>query len=147
MRLSDFRYMLCSALNLLGDGPGRVEISDGSRRVRVGRSSADRDEPQAGEPVNPLRTAGPSAALAVPAGVIVRAPAVGIVSFRDQRTDKPFAVIGQTVTQGETLAFITSMEITTKVVSPRAGVVEEVFVEDGDGVEYNAPLLKILPSA
>ncbi|OGH61706.1 MAG: hypothetical protein A3I06_16985 [Candidatus Lindowbacteria bacterium RIFCSPLOWO2_02_FULL_62_12] len=69
-----------------------------------------------------------------------------MISLRDNRTDRPLVELGQTVTQGQTLAFISSMEITTKVTAPAAGVVEEVLVDDGDGVEFNAPLLKIIPS-
>lgn len=144
MRLSDYRNLLDTALDLLGDGPGRVSVSDGERRVRIGRASMETTASLVHAEA-PVVKAGEVGA-AAPEGVMVRAPAIGVVSFRDQRTDKPFVTVGQTLAQGQTVAFITSMEVTTKVIAPRAGVVEEVFVEDGDGVEYNAPLLKMLPT-
>lgn len=134
--------MLDAALSILGSGAGRVELVDGNRRVRVGRLTGPVEEgSQSGAPDADVIQSAP------PEGVMVRAPAVGVISFRDTRTDKPLVEIGQQIARGQTIAFITSMEITAKVTSPVPGVVEEVLVEDGDGVEYNAPLLKLLPTA
>lgn len=150
IRLSDFRDLLDAALDILGTGAGRVEIVGAShgrrapRRVRVGRLMGVEGvqtlpgEPPAA-PVSIQRAAGVE-------GVMVRSPAVGVVSFEDNRTGRPLVEIGQQISGGQTLAFISALEITTKVVAPRSGIVEEVYVEDGDGVEYNAPLLKILPT-
>ena len=141
IRISEFRDLLDAALSILGAGAGRVEVVSGGRRVRVGRLMRvpGEDLPRAAEGANlvPAPQAG---------GIVVRAPAVGVVSFMDNRTGRPLVEMGQQIAGGQTLAFITSLEITTKVVAPRAGIVEAVFVEDGDGVEYNAPLLKLLLS-
>ncbi|OGH55709.1 MAG: hypothetical protein A3G34_01410 [Candidatus Lindowbacteria bacterium RIFCSPLOWO2_12_FULL_62_27] len=139
MKLSDVRDLLDTALDILGDSAGRVELADGRRRVRIGRVSAS------GAP-SADAVSGPEGMRAPPEGITIRAPAIGVISLRDNRTDRPLVELGQTVTQGQTLAFISSMEITTKVTAPAAGVVEEVLVDDGDGVEFNAPLLKIIPS-
>ena len=142
LRVEEFRDLLDAALRILGDGAGRVELSSGGRRVRVGRLYGLAGEsPLSAQPVGETQLIVPSA----PA-VMVRAPAIGVVSFRDNRTGRPFVEVGQAIRRGQTLAFITALDITTKVVSPSDGVVEEVFVEDGDGVEFNAPLLKILPT-
>lgn len=147
IRLADFRDLLDRALALLGDGTGQVEVADGDRRVCIGR------------PAKRMVSDGPVAsAVGVLAGetirvvpveetMTVRSPAVGVVNFIDNRTGRALVSVGQKVVQGQTLAFITALDITTKVISPVEGVVEEVIVEDGDGVEYHAPLLKVLPVA
>ncbi|MBI4178525.1 acetyl-CoA carboxylase biotin carboxyl carrier protein subunit [bacterium] len=142
IRLDRFQELLSTALAILGDNAGRVELSDGRRRVRVGRLlgqvETDTAAPVSHESVDL------SAGDAVEA-LLVRVPGVGAVSFRDNRTGRPLVEVGQRIRAGQTLAFITAMDVTTKVTAPRDGVVEEVFVEDGDGVEYNAPLLKLIP--
>lgn len=144
-RLADVRDLLDTALLILGPAAGRVEIVDGSRRVRVGRLAGLADE--AALPLAPGAVAHLGPAAAVPEGVVVRAPAIGVVSFLDNRTGRPFVSPGQQMARGQTIAFISALDVTTKVIAPSDGVVEEVFVEDGDGVEYNAPLLKLFPPA
>ncbi len=143
IRLPEFKGLLDAALSILGSGAGRVELVDGGRRVRVGRLTGPPGDVSmggvpAGEEIRVIRA---------PEGVMVRSPAVGVISFRDNRTDRPLVEVGQAIARGQTLAFISALEITTKVTAPVSGIVEEVLVEDGDGVEYNAPLLKLLPTA
>lgn len=143
IRISEFKDLLDAALSILGSGAGRVELVDGDCRVRVGRLT--------GPPVDVSMGGAPAVedirVVRAPEGVMVQSPAVGVISFRDNRTDRPLVQVGQPIARGQTLAFISALEITTKVVAPVAGIVEEVLVEDGDGVEYNAPLLKLLPTA
>ena len=141
IRISEFQKLLDTALGILGGGAGRVEVVSGGRRVRVGRLMSVPGEDLPRGPAGVELSAAPASV-----GIVVRAPAVGVVSFTDNRTGRPLMEMGRQIAGGQTLAFITALEITTKVVAPRAGVVEEVFVEDGDGVEFNAPLLKLLPS-
>lgn len=143
IRIEEFRDLLDAALNILGNGAGRVEMVAGNRRVRVGRLLGQAES----EPAVGLSEARTRRMRVESESIMVRAPSVGVVSFRDNRTGRPFVEVGQRIMAGQTLAFISAMDITTKVTAPQEGVVEEVFVEDGDGVEYNAPLLKLLPGA
>ncbi len=140
IRIAQVRDLLDAALGILGAGAGRVELVSGRRRVRVGRlmgvSEPGMDPPE-------KRVVPPGG----PVSVMVRTPALGVVSFQDNRTGRPLVEVGQQIRRGQTVAFISALDITTKAVSPADGVVEEVFVEDGDGVEFDAPLLRILPGA
>lgn len=138
-KISDVRDLLDAALEILGDRAGRVEIVDGKRRVRVGRLAGLAAIEPADMPMPAIQP------VAVPEALTVLAPAIGVVSFRDNRTGRSFVEPGQRISRGQTVAFISALDVTTKVTAPSDGIVEEVFVEDGDGVEFNAPILKLLP--
>lgn len=51
--------------------------------------------------------------------------------------------INATVAVGEMIAEIRVMDVKYQVTAPIAGRVEQIFVEDGMGVEYGRPLIKI----
>lgn len=137
MKLSDFRDLLDQAVSLLGPvDPGRVELSDGIRTVRVGRTAAPADEST--EPT------APAALLRAP--MTVRAPALGVVILLDNRSGKPLTQVGQAVRRGDVLAFISATDVTTRVLAPSDGRIESVQIDDGDGVEYDAPLFVISPA-
>lgn len=53
--------------------------------------------------------------------------------------------VGDQVAEGGMLAELRVMDVKYRVSSPTAGTVEEIFVEDGMGVEYGQPLLKLMP--
>lgn len=136
MKLSDFRDLLDQAVSLLGPvDPGRVELSDGIRTVRVGRTAAPVEESPEPAPSAPSR-----------APVTVRAPALGVVILLDNRSGKPLTQVGQAVRKGDVLAFISATDVTTRVLAPSDGRIESVQIDDGDGVEYDAPLFVISPA-
>lgn len=77
---------------------------------------------------------------AEPQPALVTAPMVGI--FRAAKTPlQP----GDTVTEGQTVGIIESMRIPNPVVSEYAGIVAELFVEDGDPVDYGHEILSLRP--
>ncbi|MBL4889886.1 MAG: hypothetical protein JKX97_07700 [Candidatus Lindowbacteria bacterium] len=51
--------------------------------------------------------------------------------------------VGDEVSQGQQLGDVRMMNVLYPVLSPADGVVEEIFVEDGVGVEYAQPLMII----
>ena len=78
----------------------------------------------------------PPAVLPVAEPVTLRATAVGL--FRETT---PPSQIGATVRAGQVLGSVESMKIPTDIVTPVAGRIIEVLVEEGRGVEYNQPLI------
>ena len=54
----------------------------------------------------------------------------------------PFVKIGDSVTDG-TLCIIEAMKTMNPVPSPAAGRVAEIFVRDGQPVEFGEPLMRI----
>jgi biotin carboxyl carrier protein len=68
--------------------------------------------------------------------ITLRAAAVGLF-----RQSAPPRRVGESVRAGEVLGSVESMKIPTEIVAPVAGTVVEQLVEEGQGVEYNQPLL------
>lgn len=71
----------------------------------------------------------------------VTSPMVGTVYLSAEPGSSPFAAIGSTVAEGQTLLIIEAMKTMNHIPAPRAGVVKRVLVEDGTPVEYGAPLM------
>ena len=91
--------------------------------------------------------AAPSAPAAAPAeksGNIVKAPIVGTFYAAASPEDAPFVKVGDTVKKGDVLMIIESMKLMNEVTSDFDGVVEEILVSNGDAVEYDQPLMRIV---
>ncbi len=71
----------------------------------------------------------------------VTSPMVGTVYMSAEPGAAPFAPIGATVTEGQTLLIIEAMKTMNHIPAPRSGVVKRILVEDGSPVEYGAPLM------
>ena len=123
-----------------------IEVQDGERKIRVARNvsvaaqaapvampvAAAPAAPVAGEPV-----AAPSTANAI------KSPMVGTVFLAAEPGSKPFAGVGDVVSEGQTLVIIEAMKVMNPIAAPRAGKVTQVFVENGQPVEYDQPLIVI----
>jgi acetyl-CoA carboxylase biotin carboxyl carrier protein len=73
----------------------------------------------------------------------VTSPMVGTVYMAAEPGATPFATVGATVTEGQTVLIIEAMKTMNHIPAPRAGVIKRILVEDGSPVEYGAPLLII----
>ncbi|MGQ0566288.1 MAG: acetyl-CoA carboxylase biotin carboxyl carrier protein [Gemmobacter sp.] len=71
----------------------------------------------------------------------VTSPMVGTVYLSAEPGAAPFAPIGATVAEGQTVLIIEAMKTMNQIPAPRAGVVKRILVEDGSAVEYGAPLM------
>ncbi len=60
--------------------------------------------------------------------------------------DPPFVKVGSKVTKGQTLCIVEAMKIMNEIESEVNGIVTEIYIDDGNPVEYNQPLFKINPS-
>ena len=73
----------------------------------------------------------------------VTSPMVGTAYLSAEPGAAPFAVIGATVAEGQTVLIIEAMKTMNHIPAPRAGVVKRILVTDGTPVEYGAPLMII----
>ena len=73
----------------------------------------------------------------------VTSPMVGTVYLAPEPGASPFAALGATVAEGQTVLIIEAMKTMNHIPAPRAGVVKRLLVEDGSAVEYGAPLMII----
>jgi len=128
-------------------GLGEIEIERGGARVRVATAVAVSGAAVPAAVVAPAAspTSAPMAAAPEPAtrkGTIVTSPMVGTVYLSPQPGASPFVKIGDAVSDG-TLCIIEAMKTMNPVPSPVAGLVAEIFVRDGQPVEFGEPLMRI----
>jgi acetyl-CoA carboxylase biotin carboxyl carrier protein len=117
-----------------------IEVEDGARKIRVARTmtiAAAAAAPVAHAPTAEAPAAAPSTANAV------KSPMVGTVFLAAEPGAKPFAGVGDTVTEGQTLVIIEAMKVMNPIAAPSAGKVIQVMVENGQPVEFDQPLLVI----
>ena len=57
--------------------------------------------------------------------------------------DRPFVDVGATVKVGDPLMIIEAMKTMNQIPAPRSGTVIQILIEDGQPVEYGAPLMII----
>ena len=80
---------------------------------------------------------------AAPAGHTVKSPMVGTFYRSSSPGAKAFAEVGQQVKEGETICIIEAMKILNEIEADKAGTITKILAENGQAVEYGAPLFII----
>ena len=73
----------------------------------------------------------------------VTSPMVGTAYLAAEPGAAPFATIGATVTEGQTVLIIEAMKTMNHIPAPKSGTVKRILVDDGTPVEFGTPLLII----
>jgi acetyl-CoA carboxylase biotin carboxyl carrier protein len=135
-------------------GLSEIEIERDGLKVRVARqitvaavAAAPAAAPQAGRPAaapgpGPSAPAGPSPDILSHSGC-VKSPMVGTAYRSPEPGAASFIEIGARVTQGQTLIIIEAMKTMNHIPAPKAGVVTQILIENGQPVEYGEPLVVI----
>lgn len=76
-------------------------------------------------------------------GNIVKSPMVGTFYIKPSPTSQAYVEIGKEVKQGDTLCIIEAMKLMNEIESEFSGKIVEIFVKDGDTVEYGTKLFRI----
>ncbi|MBN3819014.1 acetyl-CoA carboxylase biotin carboxyl carrier protein [Paraburkholderia sp. Se-20369] len=141
-------------------GISELEVTEGEGKVRIVKNAppvyvqpTGGYAPQISMPAQTvaLPTEGAAAAApgaaapaaAVPQGHIVTSPMVGTFYRAPSPGADPFAQVGDTVKEGQTLCIIEAMKLLNEIESDKAGVIKEILVENGQAVEYGQPLFVI----
>ena len=83
-------------------------------------------------------------AISEPEGMIVKSPLVGTFYAAPAEDADPFVFVGAQVKKGQTLAIVEAMKLMNEIESDFDGKVAEIYVENGQAVEYGQPLFKIV---
>jgi acetyl-CoA carboxylase biotin carboxyl carrier protein len=73
----------------------------------------------------------------------VTSPMVGTVYLSAEPGAAAFVSVGASVTEGQTVLIIEAMKTMNHIPAPRAGTVKRILANDGQAVEYGAPLMII----
>jgi acetyl-CoA carboxylase biotin carboxyl carrier protein len=137
-----------------------IEVQDGARRIRVVRNfaapvqsapqvgaapiasaSASASPPAHAPAAAPVAAPDPNATPTAEHPGTIRSPMVGTAYLSPEPGAKPFAANGDKVAAGDTLLILEAMKVMNPIISPRAGTVRAVFVESGQPVEFDQPLV------
>lgn len=78
-----------------------------------------------------------------PKGNIVKSPIVGTY-YASSSPEKPsFVKQGQKVKRGDTIYIVESMKLMNEITSDFDGTVAEIYVQNGQPVEYGQPIMRI----
>ncbi|MEA3117660.1 MAG: acetyl-CoA carboxylase biotin carboxyl carrier protein [Paraburkholderia sp.] len=131
------------------EGEGKVRIVKNAPPVYVQPSTSYAPQlpataPAAGgaQPVEAAATAVPAAA-PDHQGHIVKSPMVGTFYRAPSPGADPFAQVGDSVKEGQTICIIEAMKLLNEIECDKTGVVKEILVENGQAVEYGQPLFVI----
>jgi acetyl-CoA carboxylase biotin carboxyl carrier protein len=141
-------------------GIAELEVTEGEEKVRISRALASQTAvmamPQVQMPMlmpaAPAAIAAPAAAAAAAApaaaeakveGHIVKSPMVGTFYRAPSPGAKTFVEAGDRVSPGDTLCIIEAMKLLNEIEADAGGVVKEIYVENGQPVEYGEPLFLI----
>lgn len=129
-------------------GLSEIEVEDGDRKIRVSRTMTSVAAPVMAAPVAApvaATTASAHEAPAVPttAANALKSPMVGTAYLTPEPDAAPFVSVGQQVKAGDTVLIIEAMKVMNPIVAPNSGTITEIYVESGQPVEFDQPLLVI----
>lgn len=132
---------------LLNDtGLSEIEVEDGDRKIKVARTiNAVAAAPVAiAAPAAAAAPAAPAeaAAPAVPANAL-KSPMVGTAYLTPEPGAPAFVSVGDKVAAGDTLLIVEAMKVMNPITAPNGGTVKAIFVESGQPVEFDQPLMVI----
>lgn len=78
-----------------------------------------------------------------PSGYDVPAPMIGTFYTAPSPGQEAYVRVGDLVSPGQTLCIIEAMKINNEIQAERGGIVEEIYVSNGQPVEYNQPLMRL----
>lgn len=128
-----------------------IEVEKGDLRIYVARQLTASVAVAAPAPVA-VAAAPQAAAASAPAaeaapGAVhpgaVRSPMVGTAYRKPSPDAKAFVEIGQMVKTGDKVLLIEAMKTFNEIVAPRTGTISQIFVDDGQPVEFGEPLFVI----
>lgn len=124
------------------NGLTALELTEGEAKLKLER----RPEPAAA-PAAPVAAAlgvTPAEAPAQKEGTLVLSPTVGVFYSAPNPDSKPFVEVGDQVKKGDTLCIIEAMKLMNEIPAEVDGTIAEVCVGNGQVVEYNQPLFRIV---
>ena len=140
-------------------GVAELEITEGDDRVKIVNRVGAAPVAAAAPAVIATPVVASAAPAAAPAPTVAAEPAAAPVAAEDTRTinspmvgtfyrapspgAKPFADVGQKVKAGDTVCIIEAMKLLNEIETEYDGVIKEIFVENGQPVEFGQPLFVI----
>lgn len=131
-------------------GIAELEITEGEEKVKIVKGGAVSLAPGRAllpAPAVPEARAAPAAPAsepeAGPEGHVVKAPMVGTFYRSPSPDAKPFVEVGQAVKEGDVVCIIEAMKLMNEIDSEYDGEIVNIYVENGQAVQYGERLFAI----
>ena len=137
-------------------GISELEITEGEEKVKIVKSGPAGTGPatqiaavHSVSSGTEMRAVAPASAPpgapveAAQEGHVLKSPMVGTFYRAPSPDAAPFAEVGQTVKEGQTICIIEAMKLMNEIEADASGVVKAILVENGQPVEYGQPLFVI----
>lgn len=76
-------------------------------------------------------------------GNIITSSLVGTFYIKPSPSSNPYVEIGSKVNKGDTVCIIEAMKLMNEIESEYTGTIKEIYVKDGEPVEYGSKLFRI----
>ncbi|MGY8784502.1 MAG: acetyl-CoA carboxylase biotin carboxyl carrier protein [Pseudomonadales bacterium] len=122
-----------------------IEIKEGEESVRISRGSISMPAPIAYQaPAAPAPSAVAPAAAPPVEGNAIKSPMVGTFYRSPSPSSPAFVEVGKHVKAGDVVCIVEAMKMMNQIEADQAGVIEAFLVEDGEPVEFDQPLIRIV---
>ncbi len=125
--------------------PSGVNMAGGQQVVPAGPHAYSATPPPAAGTVprpGPYSAAPPPA----PQAVLIKSPMVGTYYASSAPDAPPFVGVGSVVQPDSTVCIIEAMTVFTDIPAGVSGTIAEVLVKNGQPVEFDQPLFRVIPS-
>lgn len=133
--------MKCAGQTDMLPGRSGQEIPD--RLFPAGSSAAAPELPAAGLAQAGAEGDRPVEEIRPEQGNLVKSPLVGTFYAAPSEDADSFVKVGSHVEQGQVLAIVEAMKLMNEIESDYEGEIKEIYVNNGDAVEYGQPLFRI----
>ena len=127
-------------------GLSEIEVEDGERKIRVSRTMTAAPMQFAPAPVAAPASPPPAPVEAAKPAIsanALKSPMVGTVYLTPDPEAPAFVAIGQQVKAGDTVLIIEAMKVMNPIIAANAGTVTAIYVESGQPIEFDQPLMVI----
>lgn len=136
-------------------GIAEIEVTEGEEKVRITRTQANAQPamfapppmafaaPPVTQPAAAPATAAPAAEQQQMSGHTMTSPMVGTFYRKPSPASPAFVEVGQRVNAGDTVCIIEAMKLMNEIEADVSGTIKAILVNDGEPVEYGAPLFVI----
>jgi acetyl-CoA carboxylase biotin carboxyl carrier protein len=124
-----------------------IEIKEGEESVRISRGSISVPAPMAYQaPAAPAAAPALSTVAAAPPaeGNAIKSPMVGTFYRSPSPSSPAYVEVGKHVKAGDVVCIVEAMKMMNQIEADQAGVIEAFLVEDGEPVEFDQPLIRIV---
>ena len=127
-------------------GLQRMAMQDGDFTLELEKPAPVVAVPAAAPVAAPVAAAAPAAAEApaVDNALYVKAPLVGTYYAASSPDAAPYVRVGDRVQKGQTLCLIEAMKTMNEIPAPCDLLVEEILVDNGSLVAFDAPMIRYI---